>query len=85
MNMPITLQDLYKARKQGNSLVKNTPLKRCPWLSEATGASVYLKLDNLQEIGSFKIRGSSNKLLSLTDEQKGRGGVSFSARAGAAN
>jgi threonine dehydratase len=76
--MPITLQDLYKARKRGSSLIQKTPLRVCPWLSEATGTSVYLKLDNLQEIGSFKIRGSSNKLLSLSDEQKTRGVVTFS-------
>jgi threonine dehydratase len=47
-------------------------------LSERTGASVYLKLENLQETGSFKLRGATNKVLSLAPEQKKRGIIAVS-------
>jgi threonine dehydratase len=49
-----------------------------PPLTEHVGASVHLKLETVQETGSFKIRGAANKLLDLTPEQKSRGIVTCS-------
>ena len=56
-----------------------TPLVRSRALSESTGAEVWLKLENLQETGSFKFRGAANKLLSLPAVQTERGVVTASS------
>ena len=47
-------------------------------LSEHVGVPVYLKLENLQETGSFKLRGAANKILSLTPEEQRRGVIAVS-------
>jgi len=59
--------------------VRNTPLDFSPYFSEQTGANVYLKLENLQHTGSFKLRGAFNKLLSMSDAQRNRGCVAASS------
>ncbi|MGD2145572.1 MAG: threonine/serine dehydratase [Anaerolineae bacterium] len=45
--------------------VRRTPLQQSEWLSHACGCRVFLKLENLQHTGSFKVRGAFNSLLSL--------------------
>jgi threonine dehydratase len=59
--------------------IRQTPLERSAYFSELTGANVWLKLENLQITGSFKLRGACNKLLSLTPEQAGVGCVAASS------
>ena len=59
--------------------IRETPLDYSQYFSELTGANVYLKLENLQITGSFKLRGAFNKLLSLTTEQSEAGGVAASS------
>lgn len=59
--------------------VRETPLDYSPFFSELTGANVWLKLENLQHTGSFKLRGACNKLLSLGTEQTGAGCVAASS------
>lgn len=59
--------------------VRETPLDYSPYFSELTGANVYLKLENLQHTGSFKLRGAFNKLLSLSEEARQAGGVAASS------
>ena len=59
--------------------IRETPLDYSPFFSELTGANVYLKLDNLQHTGSFKLRGAFNKLLSMTAEQRAEGCVAASS------
>jgi threonine dehydratase len=59
--------------------IRQTPLDFSPYFSEITGSSVYLKLENLQHTGSFKLRGAFNKLLSLTPAQRDQGGVAASS------
>ncbi|MEN1967477.1 hydroxyectoine utilization dehydratase EutB [Lentibacillus sp. N15] len=75
---PVVLRDIWKARQRIASIVQKTPLIFSPALSEATGTSVYLKLENINVTGSFKIRGAANKMLSLTPEQRKRGVTTFS-------
>lgn len=58
--------------------VRETPLTLSRRLSDSTRANVFLKLENLQETGSFKLRGAANKLLSLPDELAARGIVAAS-------
>jgi len=74
----VTMRDIYLARQRIAPLAKRTPLVPSPLLSELVGASVHLKLENLQETGSFKIRGAANNVLSLSDDQKARGAMTIS-------
>lgn len=70
--------DSIAAEQRIRAHVRETPLVHSRALSQATGANVFLKLDNLQEIGAFKIRGAANKLLLLPGEQAARGVVAAS-------
>jgi threonine dehydratase len=74
----VTLRDVYRARHRIAPVVRRTPLVLSPALSERVESSVTLKLENLQETGSFKLRGAANKLLSLTPEQQKRGVIAVS-------
>jgi threonine dehydratase len=58
----VTPTDILQARRRLAGLVWNTPCLRSAWLSETAGCEVYLKLENLQHTGSFKLRGALNKL-----------------------
>jgi len=75
----VTMLDVYLARQRISSIAKRTPLVHSPLLTERVGGSVYLKLESLQETGSFKIRGAANKMLNLTVEEKARGVVTGSS------
>jgi len=74
----ITLQDIYLARKSIAPWVQRTPLLRSDTLSRQSGASVFLKLETVHDVGAFKIRGATNRLLNLAHEQKQRGVVTAS-------
>ena len=74
----ITLKEVFKARKRIAPIVRTTPLIQAPQLSEQQGRPVHLKLENLQETGSFKLRGAANALLGLSDDEKARGVLAFS-------
>lgn len=67
------------AAKRIDSLVAHTPLVRSPSFSDELGAEIWFKLENRQATGSFKLRGASNRLLTLPDEQRKRGCVAASS------
>ncbi len=74
-----TLFDVYRAQRTIRSMIVDTPLISSPDLAESAGArSVHLKLECLQNTGSFKVRGAANKILNLTEEEKKRGVITFS-------
>jgi threonine dehydratase len=75
----VIMIDAYLARQRITSIAKRTPLIHSPALTERVGGSVHLKLESLQETGSFKIRGAANRMLSLTAEEKARGVVTGSS------
>lgn len=75
----ITLNDIKKAKANLNEIIQNTPLTFAPNLSKEVEAEIYLKKENLQITGSFKIRGAFNKVASLTQEQRKAGVVAASA------
>jgi len=75
----ITLGDVYLARQRIASIAKKTPLIGSPHLSSLTGRHVRLKLENHQLTGSFKLRGATNKILSLSDEERDRGVITVSS------
>jgi len=74
----IHLRELYRARHRIAEYIRRTALVPAPRLSEQAGAAVYLKLECLQETGSFKVRGAANRLLALTEEERARGVVAVS-------
>jgi len=75
----ITLKDIKEAYEILAPVVKHTPLEHSKTFSHLTKANVYLKEENLQTTGSFKIRGAYNKIAHLTAEQRRRGVVCASA------
>ncbi|WP_343575975.1 hydroxyectoine utilization dehydratase EutB [Pseudomonas sp.] len=75
---PIHLVELYRARQRIQGLVRQTPLEHSPSLSRLLGVPVYLKLESQQITGSFKLRGASNAIAQLSDEQKAKGVVAAS-------
>ena len=70
--------DSVAAEQRIRTYIRETPLKHSRGLGESAQANVFLKLENLQEIGAFKIRGAANKLLSLPGEEAVRGVVAAS-------
>ncbi|HEY2523458.1 MAG TPA: threonine ammonia-lyase [Candidatus Binataceae bacterium] len=75
----VTIEDLEGARARLAGIVKPTPLIRSETLSRMTGAEVYLKPENLQKTGSFKIRGAYNRVAALAPAEAARGAVAASA------
>src|SRR6266496_2772825 len=75
--MMISLDDLRQAEALLNGIAVRTPLFE--WTSPADPRKLYLKLENLQPIGAFKLRGAYNKIASLNDEERRRGVISYSS------
>ena len=73
------LGDIYQAEYLIRETIHQTPLIKSPWLSKFTGCEVFLKLEGLQVTGSFKIRGATNKMLSLKKGEKERGVIAVSS------
>ena len=69
----ITSQGFWAAKKRIKPYVTRTPLIYSKALSDITKANIYIKAENLQAIGAFKVRGAANKLLSISEEQKAIG------------
>ncbi|HEY5230928.1 MAG TPA: threonine ammonia-lyase [Galbitalea sp.] len=74
-----TLAEFEAARETVAAVVDLTPMESSRSLSEVLGSDVWLKCENLQRTGSYKIRGAYNRLVHLTDEEKSRGVVAASA------
>lgn len=70
---------LFEASERLTDIVHRTPFKQSQTLNELTGLDVFLKLENLQKTGSFKIRGAFNKVAQLSDEECSRGLIAASA------
>lgn len=68
-----------QAAERTADYLRRTPLHRSESFSEDLGAEVYFKLENQQETGSFKLRGATNRLLTLSDEQRALGCVAASS------
>jgi len=73
------LQDVFEARTRIESMIWETPLMEAGPLAASAGAEgIYMKLESLQNTGAFKVRGASNKILGLSDEERSRGVITFS-------
>ncbi|HEY1802458.1 MAG TPA: threonine ammonia-lyase [Terriglobales bacterium] len=75
----ITLSDIQAATGRIRESIYISPCARSETFSEATGNTVFLKLDNLQRTGAFKERGALNKLLTLTEAERKAGVIAASA------
>lgn len=75
----MNLDDVILAREKMKGIVHSTPLDYSKTFSTLSNNEVFLKLENLQKTGSFKVRGSYNKLISLSPEELKRGVVAASA------
>ncbi|OED50728.1 hydroxyectoine utilization dehydratase EutB [Rhodobacteraceae bacterium (ex Bugula neritina AB1)] len=78
MTKILTLQDSYAARTRIAGRIRRTQLLDSPVLSRISGGRVALKLENSQITGSFKLRGATNAVLSLTQAQRAAGVVGVS-------
>lgn len=77
MNIPV--EEFRKAEERLEKILKPTSLIYSDYLSEEYGAEIYIKPENLQRTGAFKIRGAFNKIASLTPEERKLGIVTASA------
>ncbi len=75
----LKLEDIEKAQHILQEFLEPTPLLLNSWISEKLNCKVYLKLENMQPIGSFKIRGATNKIASLSAAERKKGIVAASA------
>lgn len=75
----VTLKSIEAARARIGDAIYVSPCQQSYQLSELTGLPLHLKLENLQRTGSFKERGALNKLLTLSEEERGRGVIAASA------
>lgn len=79
MSLPVSLADIKQAQKNLAPYAKHTPLLRGEKLDAVLGCQVYLKPECLQVTGSFKIRGATNKILSLSEEERAKGIIASSS------
>lgn len=78
MNMP-TVEDVKAAAKRIEGIAVRTPLIRNDALDAATGARVFVKAENLQRGGAFKMRGAANAIAALAPEVRARGVLAYSS------
>ena len=76
---PVTLADIEAARELLDGIALETPMQASRWLSDLVGGPAYLKCENLQRTGSFKIRGAYTRMARLSEEERARGVVCASA------
>ena len=67
------LNQIISAREKMKGIIHQTPLDFSQTFTDMSHNEVYLKLENLQKTGSFKVRGSINKLTSLSKEELSKG------------
>jgi threonine dehydratase len=73
----VTLRDIRAAQTLLNGIAVRTPMFE--WTTVSDRRQLFLKLENLQPIGAFKLRGAYNKVASLTGEERRRGVISYSS------
>ncbi len=71
-------QEIEQAAQRISPVVRRTPFDQDPFFSKTCGCEVFLKLENLQASGSFKVRGAANAALCLTADQRTKGCVTTS-------
>jgi threonine dehydratase len=75
----LNLERIKEAAARINGRIHRTPVVTSHSFNERAGCEVFFKCENLQRAGAFKIRGATNKILSLTEAEKRRGVAAFSS------
>ncbi|WP_439027694.1 threonine ammonia-lyase [Haloarchaeobius sp. DT45] len=75
----LELDDVLEAMPRVRETSRHTPIEYSHTFSDMTGAEVHLKMENFQRTGSFKIRGATNRIMTLSDDEKSAGVVTASA------
>ena len=75
----IPLENIKKAQERIKNVVYKTPFAYAPVLSQKVGNEIYLKKENLQITGAFKLRGAFNKIASIPEEKRKKGVIAASA------
>jgi threonine dehydratase len=75
----LTLDSIIEAKNRISPRIHRAPVITSRSFNDTAGREVYFKCENLQRAGAFKIRGATNKILSLTPEERSRGVVAFSS------
>ena len=75
----LNIKEIQKAEKRLKKIINKTPIAYAPILSKEYNGEVYLKKENLQLTGSFKLRGAFNKIATLSKKEKKKGVVAASA------
>src|SRR2546426_6957055 len=75
----LTLELIKQAAARIAGRVHHTPVMTSRSFNEVAGRKVFFKCENLQRAGAFKIRGATNKILSLSDDEKRRGVIAISS------
>src|SRR5438046_10076040 len=75
----LTLDLIRQAQERLAGRIHHTPVMTSRSFNQVAGCEVFFKCENLPRAGAFKIRGATNKILSLTDEEKRRGVAAFSS------
>ena len=76
---PVSIVEIERAARRIEGAVRETPVLHAGEISRHAGATVVLKAENLQRTGSFKVRGATNRLATLSDAELGAGVVAASA------
>jgi threonine dehydratase len=79
VTMKIQFTDIEKAEEVLKGLIKPTPMLYSQFLSNVCGNEIFLKAENFQRTGSFKIRGAYNRIANLNEEEKAKGVITASA------
>jgi threonine dehydratase len=74
-----TYQDMLDAHERIKPHINRTPIRTSAYLNELTGAELFFKCENFQEPGAFKVRGASNAVFGLSDEQAKNGVATHSS------
>ncbi|MEM2900945.1 MAG: threonine ammonia-lyase [Thermoplasmata archaeon] len=75
---PATLADILEARQILKGVILRTPMEKSSTFSKMLGNEIWIKYENLQKTGAFKIRGAYNKIAHLTEEERKRGVIACS-------
>lgn len=68
-----TFDDVKAAHERVKPYIHHTPVLTSSFFNEMTGAELFFKCENFQKAGAFKVRGASNAVFGLTEEQAAKG------------
>ncbi|MFG6638229.1 pyridoxal-phosphate dependent enzyme, partial [Sulfitobacter sp. 1A12126] len=74
-----TYEDILEAHARIGPHIRRTPVRTSDYLNELAGCELFFKCENFQEPGAFKVRGASNAVFGLSDEQAAKGVATHSS------